>query len=81
MWRLQRGVQTARPGDGESGPPRVSLLLRRALGLGAQGLLAVGAVTLAAKAGGGLYWWPAAVIAAYMTALTNAWVLLVEILR
>jgi hypothetical protein len=30
---------------------------------------------------GGLYWWPAGVTAAYMSALTNAWVLLIEILR
>jgi hypothetical protein len=35
----------------------------------------------AIEGGGGLYWWPAAVVAAYMSALTNAWVLLIEILR
>jgi hypothetical protein len=29
---------------------------------------------------GGPFWWPAAVVAAYMSALTNAWVLLIEIL-
>jgi hypothetical protein len=61
--------------------PRSSLICRRALGLGAQVLLAVGAITLAVEAGGGLYWWPAGVIAAYVSALTNAWVLLIEILR
>jgi hypothetical protein len=52
-----------------------------AVGLGAQVLLAVGAITLAVEAGGGLYWWPAGVTAAHMRALTNAWVLLIEILR
>jgi hypothetical protein len=41
----------------------------------------VGAITLAVEAGGGLYWWPAGVIAAYVSALTNAWVLLIEVLR
>lgn len=61
--------------------PRASLIFRRALGLGAQALLAAGAITLAVEAGGGLYWWPAAVTAAYVSALTNAWVLLIEILR
>ena len=39
------------------------------------------AITLVVEAGGGLYWWPAAVIVAYASALSNAWVLLVEILR
>ncbi len=38
-------------------------------------------ITLAAQAGGGLYWYPAAVLAAYVGALTNAWILLIEILR
>jgi hypothetical protein len=44
-------------------------------------LLAGAAITLAVEAGVGLYWWPAAVTAAYVSALTNAWVLLIEILR
>ncbi len=43
--------------------------------------LAIAGVSLAAGAGGGLYWWPVAVLVAYTAALTNAWVLLVEILR
>jgi hypothetical protein len=47
--------------------PRASLIFRRALGLGAQVLLAVGAITLAVEAGGGLYWWSAGVIAAYVS--------------
>ncbi|MGH2476756.1 MAG: hypothetical protein ACRDIL_15965 [Candidatus Limnocylindrales bacterium] len=40
-----------------------------------------GETALAVEAGGGLYWWPAGVTAAYVSALTNAWVLLIEILR
>jgi hypothetical protein len=80
VWLLQRGVHAAAAGD-ERGPPRVSLLARRAFGLGAEVLLAAAAITLAVEAGGGLYWWPAAVIAAYASALSNAWVLLIEILR
>jgi hypothetical protein len=81
VWRLQRGARAATPGDEQRGPPRSSLVVRRVLGLGAQILLAVGAITLAVKGGGGLYWWPSAVIAAYMSALANAWALLIEILR
>ena len=79
--RFQRGVTPARDGDPQRGPPRGSVAARRALGLGAQLVLAVGAITLAAEFGGGLYWWPAAVVAAYFSALSNAWVLLIEILR
>jgi hypothetical protein len=76
---VARGL--SRPGDEQRGPPRGSLVVRRALGLGAQVLLAAGAITLTAEAGRGLYWWPAAVIAAYMSPLANARVLLIEILR
>jgi hypothetical protein len=82
VWRLQRGVRAAGASeDQRPAQPRASLIFRRALGLGAQAFVAVGAITLAVEAGGGLYWWPAAVIAAYVSALTNAWVLLIEILR
>jgi len=41
----------------------------------------VGAVTLFAEAGGGLYWVAAGAILATAGAVANAWVLLVEILR
>jgi hypothetical protein len=80
-FRLQigAGLVVARPG--EPGPPRSSIMTRRILGLGAPLLLAVAGVTLAAQAGGGLYWWPTAIVAAYLGALANAWVLLIEILR
>jgi modulator of FtsH protease len=58
-----------------------TVLFRRVTGFGAMALLALAAVTLLAGAGGGLYWWPAAVVIAYVGALTDAWVLIVEILR
>lgn len=41
----------------------------------------LGAVSLFAEAGGGLYWVAAGIILATTGAVTNAWVLLVEILR
>ena len=44
-------------------------------------LLAVAGISLAAEGGGGLYWWPAAIVVAFAGALTNSWVLLIEILR
>ncbi len=78
---LQRDAVTQFPDPGKPGPPRGSIAVRRAFGLGAAGLIAVAGITLAAEVGGGLYWWPAAVLVAYIGALTNAWILLVEILR
>ena len=41
----------------------------------------IGAVSLIAQAGGGLYWLVAGVVLAIAAAVSNAWVLLVEILR
>jgi hypothetical protein len=41
----------------------------------------LGAVSLFAEAGGGLYWIAAAIVLATTGAVANAWVLLVEILR
>jgi hypothetical protein len=82
VWRLKRGAPVARTGDDEQGvPPGASLRFRRRSARGAQALLAGGAITLAIEADSGLYWWPAAVTAAYVSALTNASVLLIEILR
>ncbi len=43
--------------------------------------LVIGAVSLLAHAGGGLYWIAAGIIGAILGASANAWVLLVEILR
>jgi hypothetical protein len=82
VWRLERGSRAVRPErSDERGPSRSQAAFRRAMCLGAQLLLAIAAITLALDAGGALYWWPAAVIAAYVGALGNAWVLLIEILR
>jgi hypothetical protein len=41
----------------------------------------IGAVSLLAEAGGGLYWIAAGIAAAIVGGVANAWVLLVEILR
>jgi hypothetical protein len=41
----------------------------------------IGAVSLIAHSGGGLYWLVAGIVLAIMAAVANAWVLLVEILR
>lgn len=41
----------------------------------------IGAVSLIAKSGGGLYWLVAGIVLAIAAAVSNAWVLLVEILR
>jgi modulator of FtsH protease len=43
--------------------------------------LVVGAVSLIAGSGGGLYWIAAGVITTIFAAVVNAWILLVEILR
>ena|SRR5437867_9624663 len=80
-FRLQIGAADQVVAPGEQGPPRASIVVRRFLGLGAPVLLALAGVTLAACAGGGLYWWPGAIVVAYLGALTNAWVLMIEILR
>jgi modulator of FtsH protease len=76
---LERNALVPSP-DGRAAP-RISLVIRRVFGLGAPLLLVVTAVTLLACAGGGLYWWPAAIVAAYVGAVSNAWVLLIEVLR
>jgi hypothetical protein len=43
--------------------------------------LVVGGISIAAESGGGLYWIVAGIAAAICSAVANAWVLLVEILR
>jgi hypothetical protein len=78
---LQRDATRPPSDPGRPGPPPGSLAIRRVLGLGAAVLIAVAGVTLAAKAGGGLYWLPPAIVAAYAGSLTDAWILLIEILR
>jgi modulator of FtsH protease len=44
-------------------------------------MLVLAGVTLVADAGGGLYWVAPVVLVAFISGLSNAWVLLVEILR
>jgi modulator of FtsH protease len=79
--RLQSGAHAEAVSHAERGPTRASIVSRRVVGLGSASLILVAGVLLLAEAGGGLYWWPAAIVAAYLGALVNAWVLLVEILR
>jgi modulator of FtsH protease len=78
---VQRDAVTQPTDPGRAGPPRGSLAMRRVFGLGAAVLIALAGITLAAEAGGGLYWLPAAILAAYAGSLTNAWILIIEILR
>jgi hypothetical protein len=78
---LQRDALTQPTDPRRPGPPRGSLATRRVFGLGAAALIALAGITLAAEAGGGLYWLPAAILAAYAGSLTNAWILIIEILR
>ena len=78
---LQRDAETQPTDPGRPGPPRVSLAMRRVFGLGAAVLIALAGITLAAEVGGGLYWLPAAILAAYAGSLSNAWILIIEILR
>ncbi len=79
--RLQLGAAAQVATPGHRGPPRSSVLVRRIFGLGGPILLAVAGAMLLAMEAGGLYWWPAAIVVAYLGALTNAWVLMIEILR
>lgn len=81
VFHIQRDAATQTPDPGRPGPPRGSYVVRRTLGLGSAVLIAIAGITLAAEVGGGLYWWSAAVLAAYVGALANAWILLIEILR
>ena len=78
---LQRDAVAQAVDPDRPAPPRASLAIRRVLGLGTAVLIALAGITLAAKAGGGLYWLPAAILAAYAGSLTNAWILIIEILR
>jgi modulator of FtsH protease len=78
---LQRDAVAQAVDPDRPAPPRVSLAIRRVLGLGTAVLIALAGITLAAEAGGGLYWLPAAILAAYAGSLTNAWILIIEILR
>lgn len=74
-------ARTARVSVPARDQPRAWLIGRVAvLALGAVPLL-VGAVSVIAEAGGGLYWIAAGIVGAIIGGVTNAWVLLVEIQR
>jgi modulator of FtsH protease len=68
-----------RRGDGPA--PRGSVFGQVLLGQLATIPFLVGSVTLLAEAGGGLWWFAPGVVFAYVAALLDAWVLLVEIQR
>jgi modulator of FtsH protease len=61
--------------------PRSWVLGRWAVRLAGTILLMIGALSILVASGGGLYWIVAGIVFAIMGAVTNAWVLLVEILR
>jgi hypothetical protein len=75
---LQRGIAAS---SAKSSMPRATAVLRRSSGLGAPALVVLAGASLLVEFGGGLYWWPAAIVLAYLGALAGAWVLLVEVLR
>jgi hypothetical protein len=56
-------------------------LLRRVMAIALTLSLLLSGVTLAADAGGGLFWLPVAFVLAIFVAALSAWVLLVEVLR
>jgi len=62
-------------------PPRGWLVSRWALRLTGTLPLIVGAISVMIGDGGGLYWIAAGIVFATVSAIANAWVLLVEILR
>ena len=71
---------TRRSTAGRGGHRANTVLLWLLVGLGTVPV-ALGAVSLFAEAGGGLYWVAAGIVLATTGAVANAWVLLVEILR
>jgi modulator of FtsH protease len=68
-------------GESSAPVPRGSDLIRITLGQAATLPVLVAGATLIAENGGGLYWLVGALAFAYVAALVNAWVLLIEILR
>jgi hypothetical protein len=71
-------VRTERGDEDTMSRRLVSVLIPVPLSCGS---LLIAGVTLAAQAGGGLYWLVPAVLSAIIFGLTNVWVLLVEIQR
>jgi hypothetical protein len=68
-------------GEDDGNAPKGSSTVRITLGQLAIVPIAIAGITLLVGCGGGLFWVAPAVIFAYVAALTNAWVLLIEILR
>ena len=66
---------------GRTDEPRYYLLSHFASAVPGAVLLVVGAASLLAHGGGGLYWTMAGLVFSLVGAVLNAWVLLVEILR
>ena len=64
-----------------SRPPRSWLWARWVMRIAGTLPLVVGGASVLLEAGGGLYWIAAGIVFAIVGAVTNAWVLLVEILR
>ncbi len=79
--RLQAGMHADVVARGDRGPTRASSAARRVLALGSAVLTVLAGIFLITQTAGGMYWWPPAVATAYLAALFDAWVLLVEILR
>jgi modulator of FtsH protease len=77
-WLIVRDIGTVRMTEREF---RASLVRLLPLGLLAAGLTAVAGASLLLQAGGGLYWLVPAVVLAFLAALVDAWVLLIEIVR
>ncbi len=79
-----RGHLTAvasRRGPEAAAAPRGSIPAQVVFGQAATLLFVVGAATFIAAAGDGLYWFAPGVVFAYVAALADAWVLLIEIQR
>jgi modulator of FtsH protease len=68
-------------GEVDANAPPGSGTMRIVVGQAATLPTLVAAGTLLAECGGGLYWYAAAMLFAYVAALANAWVLLIEIRR
>ncbi len=77
------GVIAALPATHETDEPkpRIWLWSRWAVRLAGTVPLIVGGASVLASTGGGLYWVAAGIVFAIVGAISNAWVLLVEILR
>lgn len=74
-------VLKSRRGAEATAAPRASIPAQVLLGQAATVLFVVSAATLIAGVGGGLYWLAPGTAFAYVAALTDSWVLLIEVHR